>query len=114
MSLRRVDTAKGDADRPHFRSLLVVREIKKAMKNSDVPSAAELLSGMPPLESAKALLSLFVSNNQQEAKGKRTLAMYDMRTSMEYQCDECLWTSRTKRKRGSHERTDLIWKTLAC
>ena len=46
MSLRWVDTDKGDADRLHYRSLLVVREIKKAMKNSDVSSAAELLSGM--------------------------------------------------------------------
>ena len=33
---------------------LVVREIKKAMKKSDVSSAAELFSGMPPLESVYA------------------------------------------------------------
>ena len=47
------------------------------MKKSGVPSAAELLSGMPPLESVKALTSLFVSHNQ-ETNGKRTLAMYDI------------------------------------
>ena len=34
------------------------------MKNSDVPSAAELFSGMPPLESVRTLLSLFVRLSQ--------------------------------------------------
>ena len=38
------------------------------MKKSDVPSAAELFSGMPPLESVKALFSLFVSESQEEVK----------------------------------------------
>ena len=52
------------------RSGLVVREIKRAMKKSNVPSAADLSSGMPPLESVKALFSLFVSLSQEEAKGK--------------------------------------------
>ena len=74
VSLRWVGTDKGDADRPNHRSRLAVREIKKAMKKSDVPSAAELFSGMPPLESVKALLSLFVSHSQEEVKGKGTLA----------------------------------------
>ena len=46
------------------------------MKKSDVPSAAELFNGMPPLESVKALFS--VSHSQEEAKGKRTLAMYEI------------------------------------
>ena len=80
VSLRWVDTDKGDVDRPNYRSRVVAREIKKAMKKSDVPSAAELFSGMPPLESVKrfALLSLFVSHNQEEAKGTRTLAIYDI------------------------------------
>ena len=45
------------------------------MKISDVPSTAELFSGTPPLESGKALFSLFVSHRQEEAKGKRALAM---------------------------------------
>ena len=69
VSLRWVDTDKGDADRPNYRSRLVVRQIKKAMKISDVPSAAELFSGMPRLESVKALLSLFVS--LQSRRGER-------------------------------------------
>ena len=68
VSLRWVDTDRGDAGRPNYRSRLVVREIKKAMKKSDVPSAVELFSGMPPLESVKA---------HQEEEGKRTLAIYD-------------------------------------
>ena len=34
-------------------------EIKKTRRKSDVPSAAELLSGMPPLESVKAPLCSF-------------------------------------------------------
>ena len=51
------------------------------MKKSDVPCAAEFFSGLPPLESLKALLSLFVSHSQEEAKGKRTLAMYDFSRS---------------------------------
>ena len=74
-SLLWIDTDNGDAGRPNYRSGLVVREIKKPLKKSDVPSAAELFSGMPPLESVKALLSLFVSHSQEEAIGKRTTAM---------------------------------------
>ena len=55
-----------------------MREIKKVVKKSDVPSAAELLSGLPPLESVKTLLSLFVSHSREEAKGNRTFAMFDI------------------------------------
>ena len=72
VSLCRIDTDKGDAGPPNCRSRLVVREIKKAMKKSDVPSAAELFSRMPLLESVEALLFLFVSHSQEEAQGKRT------------------------------------------
>ena len=56
VSPRLVD--KGNADRPNCRSRSVVPEIKKALKRSDVPSAAEFFSGMPPLESVKTLLSV--------------------------------------------------------
>ena len=58
-SLRWIDTDKGCAGRPNYRSRLVVREVKKTTKKSDVLSAAELTSGMPPLESVKALLFSF-------------------------------------------------------
>ena len=70
------------------------------MMKADFPSAAELFGGMPPLESVRALLSLFVSHNEEKAKGKRTLAMCDISRahSMEYQCDEYSWSSLTRRK----------------
>ena len=58
VSLLRVDTDKGHADRPNYRSRLIVREIKRAMKRSYVPSAADVLSGMPPLECVKTPLSV--------------------------------------------------------
>ena len=47
--------------RPNYRSRLVAREIKAARKPHELPGAAELFSGMPPLEAVKALCSLFVS-----------------------------------------------------
>ena len=56
MLLRWIDTDKGDAGRPNY------RDIKKATKKSGVPTAAELLTRMPTLESVKALFSLFVSH----------------------------------------------------
>ena len=46
VSLVWIDTDKGDSDRPHCRSRLVVREIKRAMKKSNVLCAPELFSGM--------------------------------------------------------------------
>ena len=47
---------------------------------------------MPPLESLKALLTLFVSHNHEEAKGKRTLAATSaVHTSMECHCDKYSW-----------------------
>ena len=55
VSLCWVDRDKGDADRPSYRSRLVVREINKAMKQSDVPFAAELFSGIPPLEECESI-----------------------------------------------------------
>ena len=77
--LRWVDTDRSHADRPNYRSRLVEGEIKKAKKRSHVPSGAKLFSGMPPLESVKkSVVSLFVSHYQEEAKGERTLAMYDI------------------------------------
>ena len=46
ISLRWIDTDEVDADRPNCRSRLVVREIEKPMKKSEVSSAAELFSGL--------------------------------------------------------------------
>ena len=55
---------------------MCVREIKKAMKKPEIPQAADLFSGMPPLEAVKALLSIFVGHCQEATKGNRALAMY--------------------------------------
>ena len=90
------------------------------MKKSDVLSAAELFSGMPPMESVKAHFSLSVRLPQSRRcrkDCKRFLAMYDIsrahfhgvpvrRVVVELPDEE--------RERGSHERTDLIWNMLAC
>ena len=117
VSLRWIDTNEGDAGRPNTRSRLIVgeREVKKAMKRSDVPSAAELFSGMPPLESGRALLSLFVSHSQEEAKGKRTLAMYDISGTHFHGVPvrRVFVELRTRRKKGSHVKMDPIKNSLA-
>ena len=107
VSLRWVGTDKGDAGRPNYKSRLVVREIKKALKKSDVHSAAELFSGISALETVKAPLSLFVSHNQEEEKGKRTLAMYDISRAHFHGVPvrSVLWNS---------QMTDTIWNILAC
>ena len=78
ISLRWVDTDKGDAQRPNYRSRLCVREIKKAMKRSEIPQAADLFSGMPPLEAVKALISIFVGHCQEPSKGRRSLMAFDI------------------------------------
>ena len=101
--------------RPIYRSRLVVREIKKAMKKSDALSAAELCNGMPPLESVCTSLSVRLP---QSGRGERQSELLQcttsaVRTSMGYQCDEYLWSSLTRRRKGSHERTGLIWNTSA-
>ena len=45
-SLPWMDTDNSDAGPPNYRPRLVVREIKRAMKKSDVLSAAEFFNGM--------------------------------------------------------------------
>ena len=65
LSLRWVDTDRGDAGRPNYRSRLVVREIKKAMKKSDVPLQLNSSAGCHFWKEGT------------HPKGKRTLATYD-------------------------------------
>ena len=67
VSLRWIDTNKGDAGRPNCKSHLVVERSRR-------PFAAEVFSGMPFLEDS----SLCSLNSQEEAIGKRTLAMHDI------------------------------------
>ena len=54
------------------------------MEKSDVPSAAELFSGMPPLESVKALLSPLERKASEPLRCKTSA----VRTSMEHGCEE--------------------------
>ena len=77
VSLRSVETDKGDADRPHSSSRLVVREIRKAIRLT-----------VRKRRRASELLRCTTST---------------MHTSVEYQCDECLWNSQTRKKRHARE-----------
>ncbi len=60
VTLKWIDTNKGDRTQPRYRSRLVAREIKKAMRSEDRPDQAELFSAMPPLEAFKAMVAIFV------------------------------------------------------
>eukprot|EP00959_Pyramimonas_sp_CCMP1952_P277807 5806939-Pyramimonas_sp.AAC.1 len=55
VTLKWIDTNKGDLTQPRHRSRLVAREIKKAMRSEGRPDQAELFSAMPPLEAFKAM-----------------------------------------------------------
>ena len=67
---------------------------------------------MPPLESVKALFSLFVSHSQEEAKGKRNLAMYD--TSRAHFHGVPVRRVFVVLPDEAHVKMDPIWSTLAC
>ncbi|CAK0852608.1 unnamed protein product [Prorocentrum cordatum] len=60
VTLECIDTNKDDRTQPRYRSRLVAREIKKAMRPEDRPDQAELFSAMPPLEAFKAMVAIFV------------------------------------------------------
>ncbi|CAK0861016.1 unnamed protein product, partial [Prorocentrum cordatum] len=60
VTLQWIDTNKGDRTQPRYRSRLVAREIKKAMRSEDRPDQAELFSAMPPLEAFKAMVTICV------------------------------------------------------
>ena len=98
VSLRWIDTNKGEAGRPNDKSRLVVRE--KAMKKSDVPSATELFSGMPPLESVKhcSVWSSLTVKKRRRASELRQCTTSVVRTSTEYVCKDCSWNSLTRRE----------------
>ena len=55
-----------------------MREIEKAIEQSDVYSAAEFFSELPHLKRVKVLHSLFVCHSQEEAKSKRVFEQYDI------------------------------------
>ena len=97
VSLRQIDTDIRDADRPNYRSRMVLREIQKATEKLDVPSAAELFSGMPPLESEKSTLCLSLTvKKKRKASEPLQRTTSPVRTSMAYPFEECLWNSQMK------------------
>ena len=65
ISLRWVDTNKGDEQNPQYSSRLVAREIKRGGKRA--LSDSELFSSMPPLEALKVMLSIWASKRESKA-----------------------------------------------
>ncbi|CAK0882435.1 unnamed protein product [Prorocentrum cordatum] len=59
--LKWIDTNKGDAERPNYRSRLVVKEIKAKKRPDEQLEASEVFSAMPPLEAMRSLVSLMVT-----------------------------------------------------
>ncbi|CAK0805504.1 unnamed protein product, partial [Prorocentrum cordatum] len=59
--LKWVDANKGDAERPNYRSRLVVKEIKAKKRPDEQLEASEVFSAMPPLEAMRSLVSLMVT-----------------------------------------------------
>ena len=78
ISLRWIDTNKGDDERPYYRSRLVAREIKARQKVCDQLPMSQVFSAMPGLEAVKLLCSLMMSL-QKSARGKPLkLASWDI------------------------------------
>ena len=75
VSIRWVDTNKGDDQKRNYRSRMVVKEFKGKYKGL---SAAELFSSMPPLEALKLLASLMVSKKVSKRNRPLKLAVIDI------------------------------------
>ena len=79
ITLKWVDTNKGDDEKPNYRSRLVVREIKaKSKGTSREIEASQLFSGMPPLEALKLQLSLMVTKKKSKRGKPLKLALWDI------------------------------------
>ena len=76
VSVRWVDTNKGTAECPNYRSRLVGREIKK-------DNRVDLFSATPPLEAMKALISICADDPQK----KKRLAVVDVKRFFFYATD---------------------------
>ena len=76
LSLRWVDTNKGSASHPRYRSRLVAREIRRG-KHRVLPDA-ELFSAMPPLEALKSLCSLMCTRKRGRGGGQLKMAFWDV------------------------------------
>lgn len=73
-TLNRVDDMKGDKSR----SILVVREVKKAKQKEDQLSPSEVFSAMPPVESLEMLVSHWMTEQVDESGAALELAMWDV------------------------------------
>jgi len=76
MSLRWVDTNKGDSTRPRYRSRLVAREVRRG-KTRVLPDAM-LFSAMPPLEAMKGLASLLVTRKKSRRGKTLKIGLWDV------------------------------------
>ena len=66
ITVKWVDTNKGDDKKPNYRSRVVAREIKKLKNLGNQFRVKELFSAMPPLEALKVLVSLLVTEDDEE------------------------------------------------
>ena len=78
IDLKWVDTDKGGAGQPNYRSRLVLRDIKARKAMDDKIPAKDLFSSMPPLEALKAMLSLMVSQKKAPSGKELKLAVFDI------------------------------------
>ncbi|CAK0864353.1 unnamed protein product, partial [Prorocentrum cordatum] len=76
--LKWVDTNKGDAERPNYRSRLVVKEIKAKKRPDEQLEASEVFSAMPPLEAMRSLVSLMVTWTRGRKPGNFNIGFFDI------------------------------------
>ena len=78
ITVRWLDTNKGDPEKPNYRSRLVVREIKAAKEPEEQLPQNLLFSSTPPLEAMRYLLSAWATDRV-SAKGRRLkLGLWDI------------------------------------
>ena len=65
-----IDTNKGDDQREHYRSRLVVREVRSKGEEGRALPTAQLFSAMPPLEAVKILGAMLIQDEVSK-RGKR-------------------------------------------
>ena len=78
ISVKWVDTNKGDDKKTQYRSRLVAREIKKMKKADQQLEVKDLFSAMPPLEALKILVSLLITEEEGVNNDDKHLALFDI------------------------------------
>ena len=69
ISGRWVDTNKGDADKPNYRSRYVGRELKRLKHQSAIENLSQFFAAMPPLSALKLILCLAVTTYVPDLQG---------------------------------------------